>query len=155
MQLYVDMDGVLCDFDQHHENLIGVRPDKKTDNVDWKKVYKHGKFWRTMPPMADLKLLWEAVRPHKPIILTGVPSNPDSGVQKMEWAEEIIYPLNGGPVKVITCPSKDKSKFCEPGDLIIDDWDKYMDLWLDKGGKWILHKSAAETVEELKKMGLA
>jgi hypothetical protein len=36
--LFVDMDGVLADFDAHHEAVFGVRPSKVTDNVHWAAV---------------------------------------------------------------------------------------------------------------------
>jgi beta-phosphoglucomutase-like phosphatase (HAD superfamily) len=31
MQLFVDMDGVLADFDRHHETVFGARADTLTD----------------------------------------------------------------------------------------------------------------------------
>ena len=41
-----------------------------------------------------------------------------------------------------------------PGDVLIDDWEKYKSLWLDVGGVWITHRSAAETADELSTPGL-
>ena len=38
MQVFVDMDGVLADFDAHYETHFGTRPCKKSDNVDWDAV---------------------------------------------------------------------------------------------------------------------
>ncbi|MCL2453242.1 MAG: hypothetical protein FWD08_06305 [Alphaproteobacteria bacterium] len=35
IQVFVDMDGVLADFDAHYEAVFGVRPDKRKDDVDW------------------------------------------------------------------------------------------------------------------------
>jgi hypothetical protein len=34
MNLFVDMDGVLADFAQHHQAVFGWRPDEE-DEVDW------------------------------------------------------------------------------------------------------------------------
>ena len=34
------------------------------------------------------------------------------------------------------------------------DWEKYKSLWMDKGGVWITHRSAAETADELTLLGL-
>ena len=38
MQIFVDMDGVLADFDTGHEIVFGIRSDKLADNVDWPAV---------------------------------------------------------------------------------------------------------------------
>src|SRR5215510_7594879 len=38
MRLFVDMDGVLADFDRHHEAVFGIRACKIADNVDWERV---------------------------------------------------------------------------------------------------------------------
>ena len=73
MQIFVDMDGVLADFDAHHEAVFGVRPDKVADNVDWSAVRAVKDFYLNIPPMADLPALWTVLGKHKPIILTGVP----------------------------------------------------------------------------------
>ncbi len=50
MQIFVDMDGVLADFDAHYEAVLGVRPDKITDNVDWSAVRAVKDFYLNHPP---------------------------------------------------------------------------------------------------------
>ena len=50
MPLFVDMDGVLADFDAHHEAVLGVRSDKQTDNVDWLRVRDIKDFYLNIPP---------------------------------------------------------------------------------------------------------
>lgn len=35
MQVFVDMGGVLADFDRHYETHFGTRPCKIADNDDW------------------------------------------------------------------------------------------------------------------------
>jgi hypothetical protein len=42
MQLFVDMDGVLADFDAHYEAVFGVRASKELDNIDWDRALDHG-----------------------------------------------------------------------------------------------------------------
>ena len=58
VQLFVDMDGVLADFDAHHETVLGVRCDKDVDNVDWNRVRAVKDFYLNIPPMADMEQLW-------------------------------------------------------------------------------------------------
>jgi hypothetical protein len=151
LQLFVDMDGVLADFDAHHEAVFGIRSDKLTDNVDWKAVRAVPGFYRAIPPMADLALLWDAISHHNPIVLTGVPAAvkeaPDN---KRAWVAEHL----GAHVEVRWCRSREKSLHAAPGDVLIDDWEKYRDLWIAKGGRWVTHRSADATIRELRALGI-
>ena len=73
MTIFVDLDQTLADFDAHYEALFGSRPCKIADNVDWNAVRGVKDFYLGMPPLRDMRQLWDYVAPHKPIILTGVP----------------------------------------------------------------------------------
>ena len=149
MQLYVDMDGVLADFDAHHESVFGFRSDKLLDNVDWKKVRAYPNFYRDIPPMADLNVLWNELAPYSPIVLTGIPDSvAEAAVNKREWVDKVL----GRDVSMIACRSKEKALYCRPGDILIDDWEKYRDLWVAAGGRWITHVSAAESIRALGEM---
>jgi hypothetical protein len=151
MQLFVDMDGVLADFDAHHETVFGYRSDKLADNVDWKAVRAVKDFYLNIPPMADLHELWGYIWKHSPIVLTGIPiSVEEAADNKRAWVRKHLGP----DVEVRCCMSKEKCLHAAPGDILIDDWDKYRQLWLDKGGRWITHRSAAETIDELWKLGI-
>ena len=123
MQLYIDMDGVLADFDRHHEAMFGTRPCKIADNVDWKVVRKVKDFYLNIPPVADLEELW--ARKHL-----------------------------GAHVPVICCPAREKYLHAGSGNVLIDDWEKYKDLWVAAGGRWVTHKSAADTARQLSEIGL-
>lgn len=151
MQLFVDMDGVLADFDSHHETVFGVRADKSIDNVDWQKVRAHQGFYSDIPPMADLPQLWHYIERYSPIVLTGIPSSVEEAADnKRGWIAKHI----GAHVEVRCCPSKEKSLHAARGDILIDDWEKYRHLWLGKGGRWITHTSAEATIRELQRIGL-
>lgn len=149
MKLYCDLDGVFADLDSHYEALFGVRPNKTTDNLNWKLVQNTPDFFRSIPLMPDALDLWHAISHLDPTILTGVPSQfPEvAGRNKREWIAEKF----GDHVPVITTPSRLKCDYCAPGsgDVLIDDWEKYMHLWLAKGGRWITHTSARTTINQL------
>ena len=146
MQIFVDMDGVLADFDAHYEAVFGVRPDKITDNVDWSAVRVVQDFYLNIPPMADLTALWAVLGKHRPIILTGVPrSVAEASDNKRAWARKHLGP----GVEVRCCRSREKYQHANPGDLLIDDWEKYKHLWVGAGGVWITHWSAEATIQEL------
>ena len=152
MQLFVDMDGVLADFDTGYELAFGTRPDKKDDNVDWQAVRARRGFYENLPPMPDMPELWAHIEPHRPIVLTGVPwSVEEAPENKRAWARKNL----GLHVEVRCCRSKEKCLHAQPGDVLIDDWEKYRHLWIAQGGRWITHRSAAESIRGLRALGIS
>lgn len=150
MQIFVDMDGVLADFDTGYEIAFGIRPSKADDTVDWNMVREREGFYRDLPPMPDMGTLWSFVAPFHPIILTGVPSSvAEAPENKRAWARKNI----GYDVEVRCCKSSHKCMHAVPGDILIDDWEKYMHLWIGAGGRWVTHKSASETISRLQELG--
>lgn len=150
-QLFVDMDGVLADFDTGYERAFGVRPSTTADNVDWAIVRARPNFYRDLPLMSDAHVLWKYVARHNPIILTGVPKSvPEAPRNKRAWVRKNI----GDDVEVRCCLSKEKCLHAKPGDILIDDWEKYRHLWHAQGGVWITHLCASVTIDELKGLGL-
>lgn len=150
-QLFVDMDGVLADFDAHHEATFGYRSDKLADNVDWDAVRGVKDFYLNIPPMADLQQLWERIGPLNPIVLTGVPwSVVEAPENKRAWVRKNL----GSHVEVRCCKSAEKCLHARPGDILIDDWEKYKHKWIEVGGVWITHTSAAETIRQLDQLDL-
>jgi len=146
MQLFVDLDGVLADFDTGYEKVFGLRPDKKADNVDWDAVRYVPDFYLNLPPMPDMRILWRGVKHRNPIILTGVPSSvPEAPANKRAWVAKNLGP----DVEVRCCRSSEKCKHAVPGDILVDDWIKYRHLWEAAGGIWVTHTSAMDTLARL------
>lgn len=151
MRLFVDMDGVLADFDRHHEAVFGVRADERLDNVDWAAVRAVEDFYLRMPPMPDMTVLWFRIERYGPIVLTGVPEAvEEAAANKRAWVRRHL----GEHVEVRCCRSRDKCRHAAPGDVLIDDWEKYRHLWIARGGIWITHRSAEETVAALDALGI-
>ena len=147
MALFIDLDGVLADFDTHYYNLFGIWPLKDADDNLWRNVHKTDRFFFNLPPTEDMEDLWDYVEKHNPTILTGVPASKNDKfiLDKMEWVKKHI----GAHVEVICCRSKEKSLYMKPGDIIVDDWEKYKHLWVEKGGVWITHYTAESSIIEL------
>lgn len=151
MQLYVDLDGVLADFDAGYERLTGERPDKAKDDVNWDLVRAAPTFYLDLPPMADLPALWARIGRYDPIVLTGVPKSiPNVENQKRAWVRTWI----GVNTLTVCCASRDKATYARPGDVLIDDWPRYRELWLAAGGVWITYTSAIDVDRQLTEMGL-
>lgn len=151
-RLYLDLDGVLADFDAGYERVMGAPPDRsKPDSpLMWERLASHGAFYYGLPTMPGAEELWEFVVRHRPIILTGLPESiPDAETQKRAWVRERF----GRAVPVIACRSADKARCCWPGDVLVDDWEKYRLRWINAGGVWITHRSAAESIVALRALG--
>lgn len=152
MRVFCDMDGVLADFDTGYETMFGRRPSKVNDDVDWDLVRAHGHFYEWLPPMRDMHLLWDFLKPHQPTVLTGVPQRllGDADTQKHRW----LYRECGPETDVICCLSRLKAQHCQPGDILIDDWEKHRAIWEKAGGIWVTHIDARSTIVKLMKLGL-
>jgi hypothetical protein len=147
MALFVDMDGVLADFDSGYEAAFGVRPSIHADNVDWELVRARKHFYLGLPPMPDFQELWSFIAPLRPVVLTGVPlSVVEASDNKRLWARRWL-----GDTEIRTCRSSEKYLHAKPGDILIDDWEKYKKKWIKAGGIWITHTSATNTITELTK----
>jgi len=153
--LFIDMDGVLADFDAAYKAVTGWAPDKRLDNVDWREVVARPGFYANLPPMPDALILWDfaanyaLVRGYNIVILTGVPSSvPEAAADKRRWVNRHI----GEHVPMIACRSRDKSKHAKAGDILVDDWERYKDKWLAIGGIWITHTDAASSIAALKEL---
>ena len=148
MQLFLDCDGVLADFDSHAHSCFNM-PSREYEKLHgeekfWKELEEEGNFFSSMPLMPDANQLVEATKHLKPIILTGCPRGDWAKGQKVEWANKHFPDLD-----IITCKSSEKRNYAKPGDIIIDDYPKYRHLWLEMGGIWISHYDAQTSLKAL------
>ena len=144
-RLFLDCDGVLADFDGGAALVLGMHPQR------YRARYGNGAFWRalqqehglyaTLRPMPNARRLYEALRHHRPVILTGVPDSfaRRAAEDKRDWCAA-HFP--GTPV--VCCRSEDKRDFISgPGDVLVDDRERYADLWRAAGGVFVLHRDDA------------
>lgn len=155
IRVYLDMDGVLADFDKRAMEILGVVPrdfeGQQGAQALWDKLDERDDFFSSLAPMPDCFDLVEGVKKlgFHPTILTGTPKRNTlrAATQKREWVARNL----GKEYEVITCPSKDKCLHMEKvGDVLIDDWEKWQSRWEDRGGRFILHTSAKDSLNRLK-----
>jgi hypothetical protein len=151
-QIYLDCDGVLADFDRGAEKILGAPPhafEKRHGPGEfWKRLARAPDFFDSLEPMTDAMALYGAVRHLNPIILTGLPRGRWAEPQKRRWAER-HFP----GVEVITTAAALKREHCHPGDVLVDDREKYRHLWEQEGGVFIHHTSAETSIQALKDAG--
>lgn len=156
MQIWCDMDGVVADFDRGYELVMGkpLPPrNLRTEDLDWDAIRARApEFFRNLPLMPDAHELWDYIAPRGAKILTGVPAVLSaSDNQKIDWARDS---LDVPDHRIVCCRANKKFLHCHPGDILIDDWEKYRPLWERAGGWWITHTSAASTIKQLKELGI-
>lgn len=155
--IYLDMDGVLADFDRGAEAAIGT-----TNTYKWEWIHGSNAFWRALdavpdfflrlPPMPDALLLFGNVRHLDPIVLTALPKSGSEDIdrQKREWIRKYF----GADVRVVTCLTHEKPDYCLPGDILVDDRNVNAAPWIDRGGRYVLHTGAESTLEQLADWGV-
>lgn len=151
-QLFIDLDGVLADFDRLAERILGYRPDRSVPERPefWPTLRAYGTFFADMPLMQGAQAFWEDMKKlhPNPIILSGIPSEIESAEeQKRSWVWDNI-----GPANMIFCKSRHKRKYAKPGDILVDDWDKYRDRWEEWGGTFVLHTSNADSWDRVSRI---
>lgn len=148
-QLFVDLDGVLADFDGFIEKEFGIENNRENELPNFWDIVRgyKGRLYYDMKPLPYAKKLWKALKPYNPVILTGCPySIPTAAQDKREWVAKYIDP----DVQVVTCKSRNKRNYGVVGDFLLDDWAKYKALWEEMGGVFLLHKDPDESIEMVK-----
>ena len=147
--LFLDLDGVLADFDRGVETVTGRRPEELPLKTMWAALARAPRFFETLEMMHDAEALWRFCAPHRPTILTGLPMGAWAPEQKKRWVARML----GAHVPVVACMARDKPRWSGPGHVLVDDRDKHRHLWEANGGIFVHHKSAAASIAELKALG--
>jgi hypothetical protein len=160
LRIFLDCDGVLADFDKKALEILGCLPrdfeGQAGEDSLWEKLYSVPEFFYSLEPMKDMEELVRGVEAlgYFPTVLTGIPkprehqlSSVPASDQKRKWVSKYL----GSQYPVITCRSVNKClSIKNPGDVLIDDWAKYMSRWQQHGGHFILHEYATDSLERLK-----
>lgn len=147
------MDGVLVDFEKGYEDLTGqnIRGQHVSGGPNfWDPITKAGaQFWIKLPWMADGKQLWEYIKQYTPVLLSAPSREESSKIGKYVWVKREMP-----GTKLILRSAERKQEFATPQSILIDDRKDNIDRWKEAGGIGIYHTSAADTIQQLKKLGL-
>jgi hypothetical protein len=149
LTLFLDLDGVLADFDRGVHALTGRRPEELSVKAMWRALAKAPNFYGTLDFMQDAEVLWEFCHLHRPTILTGLPLGSWAPDQKRRWVARML----GTDVPIITCMTRDKHRYSGPGHVLVDDRAGTAAAWERAGGIFIHHTGAARSIAELKRLG--
>ncbi|MCF8861641.1 DNA repair endonuclease [Agrobacterium phage OLIVR2] len=155
-RLFVDLDGVMADFDTHFRNLFNCDPPSKIGGVNddemWKLIHDKGDFFETIPVFEGTLSFWKKITDYAdfdPIILTAASKKHyhAMAIQKRKWVrqtlstEHLILPVWGSSSKTLFMHA--------PGDVLIDDYKKNCDRWNAAGGYAIHHTDFDKSFKEL------
>ena len=154
IKIYLDMDGVIADFDKKYKELYNIAP----KDADTYKTFD--KFFTTFiaeRQFAKLDLMPDALLLINYLKSLSVPTEILSSTssekrdaeireQKIEWLHKhnLTFPINLVPGKRL------KRNFSNPNSILIDDTAQNIDQWRAEGGVGILHTDAMTTIGILK-----
>ena len=155
--VYVDMDGVLADFDSKALEITGGQygSPEFSNSKFWKRVYQYNSdvepFFQNLPKMsgADDLINFLTSNFKNVSILTATGTTPkDAAQQKRAWIEK-YYP----GIKVITViSSREKAIYANPRSVLIDDREKAIDPWKKAGGIGVLFQSTSQAINDLNEL---
>lgn len=157
-RIFVDLDGVMADLDKHVKAVTGktfaqLRAEGNGFSKFVKDERKQGhSVFDQLDPMPDAHILWNYIAKYNPDILTatGYPEK-EAKVEKIRWVHDN---LDGFGNIYTTVSGADKHEYAAPNHILIDDRDKSIIPWREAGGIGIQHTSAADTIAQLKEIGL-
>jgi len=150
-QIFLDLDGVMADFEGHFLKQFGVPHDSFNDAEMWKKINSVQHYFLDMEVMEGAYEFFNYLEQFNPIILTACPRSnyQAAAIQKRQWVRKnlsqdiMILPILGG---------KNKAMFIhQEGDILIDDMAKNCNSWTEHGGYAIMHTDFENTKNQLEK----
>lgn len=144
-RVFLDLDGVMADFDAHFPAVFGLDHRGLADDAMWQTINAHPSYFRDMPPCVGAVEFFREIEALEPIVLTACPRTnyANAARQKREWVREhlstkiLVLPCMGGHNKPLFMH--------EPGDILIDDFRRNIDAWTAAGGISILHRGFDDT----------
>ena len=153
-KIYLDMDGVLVDFDQQFKDLTGMMPRefeaKHGSTGFWEAIDKAGVgFWRGMSWMPGGEALYNRASQFDHELLSSPSRSELSKIGKRLWRRD-----KTPNTKLTLSRSYLKKNYAAPNHILIDDREDNIQQWRDAGGIGILYTSANQVNAELDKLGL-
>lgn len=154
MKIYLDMDGVLTDFDKRYVELFGERPFDPEENREhfwnnWKQ-FVDGNNFEDLEVHPDAYALMQVVNslkvPYEILSSSGGGYSHDEVIrQKKVWLAK-----HGFDVYANFVPGgRHKAKFAKPDHVLVDDMKRNIELYRENGGAAIHHTNVGDTVREL------
>lgn len=149
--LFVDLDGVLVNFDSGVQAITGLPPHEQSPRAMWPQLARARGFYENLDWLTGGRELWMHVRSLEPTILTGLPLGRWAEPQKRAWCAREL----GGDIPVITCMSREKhsrAREATPADavpVLIDDRQSLKENFEGAGGVFIHYSDTEGAIARL------
>jgi hypothetical protein len=150
-KLFVDLDGVLCDFNKDFANKFGKGSprnvlDKYGESMIISLIESAGlTFWSRMSWLPKSRLLWEFLKDYNPTILSDPKKFFFSQAGKSLWVSREL----GKRYCKSAILMEHKYKYAKSGYVLIDDYDKNIKRWEANGGIGILYEDNITTIRKI------
>jgi len=166
--IYCDMDGVLVDFDTGFLEISGGKSAEYFDQIGksqeiWRLIASQPNqgidWWANLPRTSDGPTLWKYLTTHYNIVnilsSTGSRKSKSNSAEigKRTWLRTNLTPTPNDKNIFLVDSSEAKQKYANnTDDILIDDLPANIQQWRAAGGIGILHVSAQNTINQLKRL---
>ena len=162
MKIYLDMDGVLSDFEARYVELFGERPSdiqrRNKEFYDYWETFVTGNNFATLSKHEGCVELLQALNTEFKDIPVEILSSSggkkfhdEVASQKRQWLKTHGITYNA---LVVPGGSKKAEYAKSPWDILIDDTPRNIEKFRAAGGSAILHTDVIDTVQKLRKIHL-
>jgi hypothetical protein len=153
-KIYLDMDGVIADFDKRYKARYKMEPREAEQHKEFDKFFTQfiaDKEFATLDLMPDAMELIDYLRSLEvpTEILSSSASekrDPQIRPQKLDWLKKNDIEFN----PIIVPGKRHKKDYSNANSILIDDTQVNIDQWRREGGIGILHTDAINTINILK-----
>lgn len=156
MKIYLDMDGVLCDFwGKVYEFFPDFKIKEPKTEVLWEAILSIPNFWEGLKPLPDYRklvdLCIELVGKENVYILSAGSRFDERAIPgKKKWLKHWLSDIDESKFNFV--PRKFKKDFANSDSLLIDDFAKNVKDFIKSGGKALLYTNYNDTKQQLKNL---
>jgi hypothetical protein len=153
-RIFLDMDGVLADFDGFFESTFGIATKDVTKKEMWNAIHWYDEFFYNLPMMEGAMKLYVAALANVELntdvyVLTSAGSSNFMHVaeQKKRWIQKHI---DHNVTVIAVREGADKAAMVQnKGDILVDDWRKNCEAWEAVGGLAVKYENATQAIADL------
>lgn len=172
MTLYLDMDGVLMDYEggiaasgvvpyPHGKQYIHKpRSEWPQEMIDADAAYvacmARDDFWLGLKVLPDAKLLWGFAKRFHHHVLTALPNRMEDYSKRIADDKRLSLRQHFGYIpdyRIHTCLRHEKASYARPGAVLVDDTPANCEEWNKAGGTAVHHKDSISTIRVLNELG--